>query len=32
MLGVELSDLIADVIEAMRQVAGDIGLAGTGRD
>ncbi|MHC4983799.1 MAG: HDIG domain-containing metalloprotein [Planctomycetota bacterium] len=28
MLGVELSELITDVIEGMRQVAGEIGLAG----
>jgi predicted hydrolase (HD superfamily) len=28
MLGVELDDLITDVIEAMRHVAGQIGLAG----
>ena len=28
MLGVELSDLISDVIDGMREVAGEIGLAG----
>jgi len=29
MLGLELTDLITDTIEGMREVAGDIGLAGT---